>query len=661
MKKFLLLPIVCMFLITHVNANSPSKSKLEQKKAESKATIKKENPVVVRDRNYYTETQRKTNDLKVKAEEKKSNHDGLFSTTLQNFSGLAGFTKARNVEEFITKYQLDSVHFTDEYDANVWLVKLTYHWNYLPKRQDNLMWDAFSQSYELWERYDYEWYSNGYIKMESVMTYDDMWGDYGIMYRYSYNAENLCNSFVILYNEGDGWFPTDSMTFSYDERGNPIEVYSYIYSGSWEPAGKELADYDNFNRQTSYEGYYFDGADWIGFAKDEKEWLPSGEYLIILLCDYEWDYDKNSWVYYRKLEQEWNANFQLTLQVFSFWNSEKEDWSGEVGDEPWILYNMKAILTYDAEGKQTYELASELRGGSWFSTFEFEFDWGTHAATGELQVNVNGYLFEFDGVAKTHVDDYWARYCKFFPNPIAVSEGKFTYRTEATNWEGDGWEYIFEEVYEYDNQGRQVKESHWGFWEGEKFADISETLTYDAHSNIIKSVYHIGQFTGADDWVLASTFDYEFDQYNYEIRRYRYAGEELTPDWGYGVDFDYDVPASLVISFPANDGDPFKIFYLYDYVGNGTGFDEQVRTFYYSEKQVNIKEVVNDKKVTIYPNPTTNTITIKTDDERVQVQIYNMLGIKMLQTTDKVINLSSFAPGVYMVNVNGTTTKVVKK
>jgi len=160
---------------------------------------------------------------------------------------------------------------------------------------------------------------------------------------------------------------------------------------------------------------------------------------------------------------------------------------------------------------------------------------------------------------------------------------------------------------------------------------------------------------------LASTFDYEFDQYNYEIRRYRYAGEELTPDWGYGADFDYDVPASLVISFPESDGDPFKIFYLYDYVGNGTGFDEQVRTFYYSEKQVNIKEVVSNNKVTIYPNPTTNTITIKTDDELVQVQIYNMLGIKMLQTTDKVINLSSFAPGVYIVSVNGAMIKVVKK
>jgi len=38
-----------------------------------------------------------------------------------------------------------------------------------------------------------------------------------------------------------------------------------------------------------------------------------------------------------------------------------------------------------------------------------------------------------------------------------------------------------------------------------------------------------------------------------------------------------------------------------------------------------------------------------------------MLGMKMLQTVHKNIDLSSFAPGVYVVDVNGVKTKVVKK
>jgi len=400
---------------------------------------------------------------------------------------------------------------------------------------------------------------------------------------------------------------------------------------------------------------------WIGFAKDEKEWLPSGEFLIVLWYEYEWDYDNSEWVYFGKLNQEWNDRIQLTLQAFSFWNAEREDWSGEVDIDGWILYNNKAILEYDDEGKQTYELASELRGGSWFSTFEFEFDWDTHTPTGELQLNMNGNLYDEDGIAKNHVIDYLVRYSSYFPPFFAITTGKFTHQIESHNWFGEGWEYLYETAYEYDNQGRQVKESFWFFEDGEKFADISETLTYDANSNIIKSVYHIGQYTGPDDWVLSSTFDYEYDQFNYEIRRYRFAGEDLTLDWGYGVDFDYDVPASLVISFPGSENDPFKIFYLYDFIGNGTSWDEQISTFYYSEKQVGIKEVVNNNKVTIYPNPTTNTITIKTDDDFVQVLIYNMLGMKMLQTAHKNIDLSSFAPGVYVVDVNGIKTKVVKK
>jgi hypothetical protein len=372
--------------------------------------------------------------------------------------------------------------------------------------------------------------------------------------------------------------------------------------------------------------------------------------------------ENNQWEYFKKTEQEWNTKLQLTLQAFSFWNSETGDWSGNVEDDwGWVLYNQKTVLTYDAEEKQTHELFSELRGENWVPAFEFEFDWDTYEDTNELQLNRRGYNYNEDGTSKDYVSDLWVRYSNFFPVNIAVRQGKFTYQIEARDWFGDGWEYDYEEVYEYDNQGRRVKEIFWTFLDNEKFADISAEFTYDDNDNIIKSIFYMGQYTGEDDWVLAATFLYEYDQYNYEIRRYRYAGEGLDPDWGYGVDFDYDVPASLVISFPENDNDPFKIFYLYEFVGNGTDFDEQVKTFYYSEKEVeSIEEITKDKKVAIFPNPTSNTITIETSDEAVQIQIYNMLGIKVLQTTNKNIDLSSFASGIYIVDVNGVKTMVVK-
>lgn len=72
--------------------------------------------------------------------------------------------------------------------------------------------------------------------------------------------------------------------------------------------------------------------------------------------------------------------------------------------------------------------------------------------------------------------------------------------------------------------------------------------------------------------------------------------------------------------------------------------------------------------VTMYPNPTTGIVNIKTDAEQSNVQIFNMLGqevISSVETGNFNVDLTSHKAGIYFVTIKndkGTaTSKIVKK
>mgnify|MGYP000126433403 CR=1 FL=1 len=71
---------------------------------------------------------------------------------------------------------------------------------------------------------------------------------------------------------------------------------------------------------------------------------------------------------------------------------------------------------------------------------------------------------------------------------------------------------------------------------------------------------------------------------------------------------------------------------------------------------------INDIK--IYPNPTSDYINIKSSDKINSVEVYDMLGKKILDSKHKTINLKSIPNGVYLVKViteNSTHTKRILK
>lgn len=66
-------------------------------------------------------------------------------------------------------------------------------------------------------------------------------------------------------------------------------------------------------------------------------------------------------------------------------------------------------------------------------------------------------------------------------------------------------------------------------------------------------------------------------------------------------------------------------------------------------------------KFSIYPNPTNNLVNIQTDEESIEVQIYNTSGQLLIKTNNNTIDLSSYPCGIYFLNVNGTVEKIIKE
>ena len=69
----------------------------------------------------------------------------------------------------------------------------------------------------------------------------------------------------------------------------------------------------------------------------------------------------------------------------------------------------------------------------------------------------------------------------------------------------------------------------------------------------------------------------------------------------------------------------------------------------------------NDLQLNLYPNPANNFITIEMTNQAKSIEIYTILGQKVLESKNKQINVSSLAAGMYMVRIkdseNATSTK----
>ncbi len=76
-----------------------------------------------------------------------------------------------------------------------------------------------------------------------------------------------------------------------------------------------------------------------------------------------------------------------------------------------------------------------------------------------------------------------------------------------------------------------------------------------------------------------------------------------------------------------------------------------------SDASTNIDE--NNKNIIeVYPNPSDEYVNINYDGLK---QIYTILGKKLFETNENIINISALSKGVYMIKTDGMTMRFIKE
>ncbi|MBQ4205328.1 MAG: T9SS type A sorting domain-containing protein, partial [Bacteroidales bacterium] len=77
----------------------------------------------------------------------------------------------------------------------------------------------------------------------------------------------------------------------------------------------------------------------------------------------------------------------------------------------------------------------------------------------------------------------------------------------------------------------------------------------------------------------------------------------------------------------------------------------------------NVKETMS-LQTSIYPNPADNTLTIKAEDDIQHINIYNVVGIKVMEMTinnkETVIDITNLESGMYLIEIQGIKEKGIK-
>lgn len=196
-----------------------------------------------------------------------------------------------------------------------------------------------------------------------------------------------------------------------------------------------------------------------------------------------------------------------------------------------------------------------------------------------------------------------------------------------------------------------------------KIAALALQYVYDGNHNITDMYSQQGQGTGADDWVNYSHFNYVFEQDTVLVDMYAYFwdGGNYAPSYGEGIRFDYSVPVEDIVTWPGGVA-YHKVTENRSYTANAGNWEYQLSKYYYSKigNTDGVRNVKADNGVVVYPLVVTDQINI-TADGNVSVRLYNLQGALVLKSSEKTVPVGSLASGVYVIDVNGYKTKIVKR
>ncbi|MBS2099412.1 T9SS type A sorting domain-containing protein [Carboxylicivirga linearis] len=472
------------------------------------------------------------------------------------------------------------------------------------------------------------------------------------------STAELLDSIVRTYDNGD--FRSKTI-YEYDENGNRTLIQHHnwdIENKAWLNTNKYVYDYNSNGDQTLYETYKWEDS-WICTHKTEREWGVDSEGNTTLTTTvYDWDSEleqltptqKQDFVYYN------NSN-TIKQRIGYLW-----------GNDTWEPYS-KLDQLYDNEG---YDLTST----------EYYWDSEINSYRGSKKV---GYIYSIDKdytkiMANFHWDENkwdWLTKTERENNEF----GSILSNTEFIK-EGDVWVPVSKIGYD----GGYIV--YYKFIDQDFIPDYKES-TYYENNNLINRIiynwdknnqewylayylsnywdyYYSSEDASMDTWKIIQKVELQYDNNGNEIARVQLVRnspyDPWTENYTYKQISEYNennqTLYSLVYHWAEEDWDdenPNKDSWIYIYRSD----------YYYSDQMATNTGETYAIQFQTYPNPVKNNLIVSGTKEGESIRIFDLnggiIGVYKASTNETSIELGHLPNGIYMINIDGTSIKIVKE
>lgn len=653
MKNFTIIACLC-FVSTVYAGNDKQSSKDDLSQAKLSTKLHEADIKTVEIRNTYVFNK----DLKTEDLQAQSSEYAFLSKRILSEKEL------RQMVEMSWKEQLDSIIGVENSTGQkISRQYFTFDEKGNPAKRINSLWDIKTNSWKDAEISEFVCDEDGYVTSQLAYAPD---GSDGQRYDYEYDDRKWGTALISFTLKKGEWIPNMRGEYVYDDRGNIIQETQFAYdatspSSPWTPVIRNKGAWDEKGRQLLFEPYEWDGSDWTGNTVSEKkeyEWDENGNSTLVISSI--WDTDTNDWFRYCRREQDFlNSDSQHLIRAEKkFFNKELNNWGGDGEINGYVYHNTKGIIEYDELGREIYNAAyTAYTNNEYTITAELFTVWTALPESQEasMQSVCTSTLYPQD--REPYINDITTERFN--------SQGNKTYVFEKHIGKTQTLENYLERNWEYDDQQREITYIEYKFDKNDnskKLGVRKQMSTYDEHGNIAEYKSQIGQNTGADDWVNNTYFTYAYEQDSILVERkaYIWNGVEYFPNWGNGCTYDYSIPISEVNMWPG--ANTFhKISETQTYTGVDGEWDYISFKYHYSEvKGTGIANRTDDEAIKVYPNPVVDMLYINSK-ENAEINLYNLQGAKLLNTNEKKIDMTSYPAGLYIIDINGEKTKVLKK
>ena len=332
------------------------------------------------------------------------------------------------------------------------------------------------------------------------------------------------------------------------------------------------------------------------------------------------DWIGGAWVYWGQSDYTYDGSGNMLTELYQQWDKDSLVWVNSTNDS----------CTYDGNGNLLTFLDQQWDGMSFMNSMLETY---TYNGT----VTFLTHLMQFwDGAA--WVDSYMET------NTYDANGNKIT-NLGQQKWDGVNWVNDYMDTNTYDVTGNRLSYINRYCYDGVEWTNYScGTFTYDANRNMLTSVY---QFWQMNDWK-----NYWRTEYNYQTGLI--TGDGFT--WT-GTAWTAGDAGVVIINF--NDNGNKINFY------NGSNAVQVL--VYYSTFKAGVENPAGGQSglVTVYPNPTTDHLTIlpaRPDVKIEKLQLFDLAGNEQQITfSGNRVDLGDLQHGVYFLKLTTQDGQTVMK